>query len=237
MNPWMGSPVGAAFRTPSTRAMGTSTWGYRMPLVIANRSGEEYRYRMLETVREYGQGLLVRTGELDTAFRRMVVWIVELVSRLEHDMRTPRQDAAIRAVLPERATARAAYECALGAGEQLTALRILSAVPLMPTAQRYAELQRLRRQVPGIPEAVLAQVRLTLGNLAFEIGNARESIEHATAAAEAFTTLGDVRLRAWTRYIEAMALWTAEGERREVASIFDEGLAVFDELDDDFGLA
>jgi hypothetical protein len=165
------------------------------------------------------------------------VWIVELVSRLEHDMRTPRQDAAIRAVLPERATARAAYEWALGAGEQLTALRILSAVPLMPTAQRYDELQRLRRQVPGIPEAVLAQVRLTLGNLAFEIGNARESIEHATAAAEAFTTLGDVRLRAWTRYIEAMALWTAEGERREVASIFDEGLAVFDELDDDFGLA
>jgi predicted ATPase/DNA-binding CsgD family transcriptional regulator len=206
-------------------------------LVVADRSGKEYRYRMLETIRQYGHGLLVRTGELDAACRRVVVWVVGLVSRLEHDMRTPRQDATIRAVLPERATARAAYEWALGADERLTALRILSAVPLMPTAQRYAELTRLRRQVPGVPEAVLGQVLLTLGNLAFEMGRAQECIEHVTGAAQVFTTLGDVRLRAWARYFEALALWTAEGQRGQVASILDESLAAFDELHDDFGLA
>ena len=58
-------------------------------LVIANRSGDEYRYQMLETIREYGHGLLVRTGEIDAARRRIVAWVVGLVARLEHDMRTP----------------------------------------------------------------------------------------------------------------------------------------------------
>jgi predicted ATPase/DNA-binding CsgD family transcriptional regulator len=206
-------------------------------LVVANRSGEEYRYRMLETIREYGHCLLSGADELDTACRRMAVWVVGLVSRLEHDMRTPRQDAAIRAVLPERATARAAYEWALEAGEQLTALRILSAVPLMPTAQRYSELQRLRRQVPDIPEAVSAQVLLTLANLAFEIGHAQECIEHATAAARAFTALNDIRLRAWARALEALGRWTAEEPTGHFAPIFDENLAVFDEQHDEFGLA
>jgi predicted ATPase len=69
-------------------------------LVIANRSGDEYRYQMLETIREYGHGLLVRTGEIDAARRRIVAWVVGLVARLEHDMRTPRQDAAIEPCSP-----------------------------------------------------------------------------------------------------------------------------------------
>jgi predicted ATPase/DNA-binding CsgD family transcriptional regulator len=206
-------------------------------LVIADRSGDEYRYHMLEIVRDYGYGLLVRTGEVDAAYRRMVVWVVELVARLEHDMRTPRQDAAIRAVLPERATARAAYEWALRAGEQLTALRILSAVPLMPTAPRYAELQRLRSEVPDVPEAVLAQVLVTLGNLAFETGRVEECVEFMAAAAQAFAAMGDVRLQAWTRYFEAMARWAIDAQGTRVASMLDEVLAVFDELDDEFGLA
>ncbi len=206
-------------------------------LVIANRSGDDYRYRMLETIREYGRGVLVRTGELDGACRRMVVWILGLVARLERDMRTPRQDAAIRSVLPERATARAAYEWALRADERLTALRILSAVPLMPTAQRYAQLQELRHEVPEVPEKVLAQVLLTLANLAFEAGRAEESVELTTTAAQAFAALGDDRLRAWARYFESMTRWTIDEQRTPVAAILDEALAVFDELQDDFGLA
>jgi predicted ATPase/DNA-binding CsgD family transcriptional regulator len=206
-------------------------------LVIANRSGDEYRYRMLETVREYGGGLLVRAGEHDAACRRMVVWVVGLVARLERDMRTARQDAAIMSVLPERATARAAYDWALQSGEELTALRILSAVPLMPTAQRYAELQRLRDRVPDIPKPITAQLLLTLANLAGEVGRTDEGIELAVGAAAAFATLGADRLRAWARYFEAMMRWTAEAERLQVASILDESLEVFDQLQDDFGLA
>lgn len=206
-------------------------------LVVANRTGDEYRYRMLETIRDYGHGALVRAAERDVTYRRMLDWMLGLVARLERDMRTPRQDDAIRAVAPEHATARAAYEWALQAGEPLTALRILSAVPLMSTAPRYAELRRLRRQVAHVPAPVLAQVLLTLANLAGEVGQPDEGVEHAVAAAATFASLGDVRLRAWARYFEAMLRWSVEDQPTLVAAILGETLAVFEELQDDLGRA
>ena len=107
----------------------------------------------------------------------------------------------------------------------------------MPTAQRYAELERLRHEVPDVPERVLGQVRLTSANLAFEIGRTEEGLEHASAAATIFTSLGDRRLCAWARYFEAMGRWTFDSEREQVASVLDEALSAFDELQDDFGLA
>lgn len=74
-------------------------------LVVANRAGREYRYRLLESVREYGRGLLAERHEADQANGAMLGWVLGLVAQLEQDMRTPRQDEAIGAIQPELTTA------------------------------------------------------------------------------------------------------------------------------------
>jgi len=206
-------------------------------LVTTVRSGPQYRYRLLGSLRDYGRIRLAERGEVDLASRAMRDWVMALVADLERDMRTPRQDDALRAVLPELATARAAYEWTLQQGDPLTALRMLSAVPLMPTGQRFAELGRLLAAIPDAPPALVAQGQLTLANLAGEVGDAEVGVEQAAAAASAFDELGDRRLGAWARYFGAMVAWTGGEERAEVATGLRAALATFEALDDQLGLA
>ena len=206
-------------------------------LVTTVRSGPQYRYRLLGSLRDYGRIRLAERGEVDLASGAMRDWVMALVADLERDMRTPRQDDALRAVLPELATARAAYEWTLQQGDPLTALRMLSAVPLMPTGQRFAELGRLLAAIPDAPPALVAQGQLTLANLAGEVGDAEVGVEQAAAAASAFDELGDRRLGAWARYFGAMVAWTGGEERAEVATGLRAALAMFEALDDQLGLA
>src|SRR5262249_22114173 len=70
-------------------------------LVLAVPSNA-YRYAMLETIRQYGRERLVEANESQVAHAQLTAWIMELTSALERDMRTARQDASIRAVIPER---------------------------------------------------------------------------------------------------------------------------------------
>jgi non-specific serine/threonine protein kinase len=206
-------------------------------LVVANRAGREYRYRLLESIREYGRRLLAERGEVERANTAMLGWVLGLVAQLERDMRTPRQDKAITAVQPELATARAAYEWALETTHVLTALRILSTVPIMPTGQRFAQLERLRHTAEDAPRPLRAHVDLTLANLAGEAGEADAGISHAVAAAEAFDALGDPRLNAWARYFEAMLRWSATDDTAVVSRLITAALGAFDTLGDELGLA
>ena len=86
-------------------------------LVTTVRSGPRCRYRLLGSLRDYGRIRLAERGEVDLASGAMRDWVMALVADLERDMRTPRQDDALRAVLPELATARAAYEWTLQQGD------------------------------------------------------------------------------------------------------------------------
>src|SRR5262249_7448573 len=108
-------------------------------LVLAQPS-TTFRYGMLETIRQYGRDRLVEANESEEAPARLTAWIMTLTSTLERDMRSARQDSAIRAVLPERANARAALQWALDNGDLTTAVRVTSAIPLMITSRRCALL-------------------------------------------------------------------------------------------------
>ena len=85
-------------------------------LLVPIPSGAAYRYRMLETVRQYAHDRLVDAGERDEADGALLDWVLTAVSDLDRDMRTARQDAAIVAVLPERANANAAIDWAVERG-------------------------------------------------------------------------------------------------------------------------
>jgi predicted ATPase/class 3 adenylate cyclase len=199
--------------------------------------GEGYRYQFLETIRQYGRERLLEHDESVDTHAQLVDWILALTSRLEREMRTARQDAALRAVLPERANARAALEWSIERDDSLAALRILSAIPLMVTSQRRALLQDLLDRTPGVPDATRAQVLLTLANLALEQGDPDDMAEFTQEAAMLFDQLGDQRLSAWARYFEVFAMWADPAARSRANELAQRAMNTFQELGDDFGLA
>jgi predicted ATPase/class 3 adenylate cyclase len=205
-------------------------------LVVAVPGDDGYRYQLLETLRQYGDRRLQEHDELSSANAALLAWVLTLVDVLERDMRTPRQDAAIRAVLPERANARAAVAHALAARDLLSALRIVSAVPLSFTNQRREQLEQLLAECPDVPPKVRAQALLTLSNLTMEHGDMAASIVAAQESAALFTEVGDRRLAAWARYFEVFGRW-GQPDTATLTMLIQQSLGAFRELDDPFGLA
>ena len=66
-------------------------------LVTADRDGGATRYRLLETLRDYGLDRLAERGELDAAHARHARWAADLVARAAHGLRgTDEADWAAR---------------------------------------------------------------------------------------------------------------------------------------------
>ena len=63
-----------------------------------------YRYRLLETLRQYGQDRLVESGEAVAWRNRLLDWAMHVVCDVEDALRTSAQDAAIARATPEQAT-------------------------------------------------------------------------------------------------------------------------------------
>ena len=97
-------------------------------LVTTVISGDTYRYRLLETLREYALARLVERGEVDRWNDCLLEWAMTRVEYVEESLRRPAQDAALQSVRADAATLRAAMNWADTRGDQLAALRIASAV-------------------------------------------------------------------------------------------------------------
>ncbi len=93
-------------------------------------------YRMLGTLRAYGRRRLEEADALDEAERRFTNWAVGVTAGLERDMRTARQDAALRDVIVHRGNLRFAHELLLEAGHVVDALRIVTSAPIDIPAER-----------------------------------------------------------------------------------------------------
>jgi predicted ATPase/class 3 adenylate cyclase len=206
-------------------------------LVLKLPHGTGSRYQMLETIRQYARDRLVEQDESDHAHRQLLAWVLTLTVQLETDMRTARQDAAIRAVLPERSNARTALEWAVENDDLLSGLRIASAIPLMITSKRRELLEHLLDRTRPLPDARRAQALLTLGNLSMEQGHLDASAAFIREAAELFEALGDRRHAAWAHYFEIFAFWGDPECRDRGHELANQMIDAFREFDDDFGLA
>jgi non-specific serine/threonine protein kinase len=79
-------------------------------LVIAETHGGEARYRLLETVRQYGTEKLQSAGEAAEVRRRHRDWFVALAERAEPELRALRQRTWLDRLEMEHNNLRAAYE-------------------------------------------------------------------------------------------------------------------------------
>ncbi|RZS90133.1 putative ATPase [Motilibacter rhizosphaerae] len=116
-------------------------------------AGADGRYRMLETVREYARERLREAGEEEEVRLRHARAYLELVERVEPDLRTAGQSAAISLLRAERAEVGAAIEAFVAAGDVDGALRTGAGlcwywVLLGSHAEAAVELARLH-DLPG----------------------------------------------------------------------------------------
>jgi predicted ATPase/class 3 adenylate cyclase len=109
------------------RVMGVLTDLVARSLVVAERAGSETRYRLLETIREYGEDRLAEYGETDTVRRRHAEYYEQLVRTLDQRIRGPEQPEALRLLGDEDDNLQGAMAYAVDSNDVDLALRLLSA--------------------------------------------------------------------------------------------------------------
>nr|MDQ5827315.1 LuxR C-terminal-related transcriptional regulator [Chloroflexota bacterium] len=88
-----------------------------MVVVVEATEGLGLRYGMLEPVRQYGQELLVGSGEADSVRRRHAFWYFDLAKEVEPWLRGARQEVWLEHLEREYSNLRAALEWTLESGE------------------------------------------------------------------------------------------------------------------------
>jgi predicted ATPase/class 3 adenylate cyclase len=195
------------------------------------------RFHMLETLRQYGRDRLEEHGELELRRDAMLRWAMCLVDRAEGDLSTPAMDAAMAAVMPERANVRSAMEWAIEQGELTAALRLVTVVPLDLTGRRRALMAELiERGGSEHPAAVVARAQQTLSDLSFEQGDWAAAASAGLAAWGAYEALGDRRRAVWAKHDYCTACWGA-GDLATADRLLPEVLAEFRDLGDEYGIA
>ena len=91
-------------------------------------SGRSVRYRMLETVREFGRLQLVRAGEEVAARDAQLEWACTFALRVGDDLWSPRQVEAVREVAVEENNLADALREALGLPAPWSVVRLLTAL-------------------------------------------------------------------------------------------------------------
>ena len=100
-------------------------------VVFAIDDGGEPRYRMLETLREFGLEQLTESGEEDDIRRRHIAWCLSLASGVEETVATPRFPALLDQLDRERFNLREALGWSLRTGNEIEhSLLICGNLPL-----------------------------------------------------------------------------------------------------------
>lgn len=107
-------------------------------LVVAQRGGPETRYRLLETIREYGDERLAETGETETLRGEHAEYFCQLELDLFDELYGPRQIEASRRLAVEHENLLAATNHAVDSGNVDLASRLVcNARPLQDTPGGY----------------------------------------------------------------------------------------------------
>jgi non-specific serine/threonine protein kinase len=206
-------------------------------ILIRQEHGTVARYRLLDTMREYGQERLRETGEYTTARRRHRDWCGDLVSRFDADWIGPRQADWLARLRREHPNLRVALEfCVSEPGEAAAGLRMATALHPSWTRGRLSEgrqwLDRAstRQTVPATPGQAKALYYAGMlagfqgdipaasalaeeaGELAEQSGDATSRALATHAAASVAVFCGDDLPRAAAGYEEVLDVYRAEND-------------------------
>ena len=211
-------------------------------LQLDPKAGDEPRFRMLETIREYALERLAQSGETDVTRRRHAHFYCALAERAEAGLRSPHQQEWLTRLDAEYNNLRAALAWCAASGEADLGLRMASELWRFLQIRGYLtegrqQLERLLALTdPSYPNPIHAAAQSCLGMLAFFQGDyqpARALFEQALTAQRQFT---DRRAIGFSTY--GLALVTqAEGDYRTARALSQESRAAFQDTRDVWGMA
>ena len=193
-------------------------------------SGDDPRFGMLETVREYALEQLETSGEADAVRRRHAIYFVDLAETAEPELYGSAQVAWLERLEHDHANLRAVLEWGLSAGVLDTALRLASALRLFWYVHGYHRegcdwLGELLEH-PGGRAPTLARARAlnAAGYLQSTRGDYIQARLHLADALAIGHASGDAACVAFAlRYLGMVA--NAEGDARSARAYLEESLA------------
>jgi predicted ATPase/class 3 adenylate cyclase len=206
-------------------------------LVMMEIQGEEARYRLLETVRQYARDRLAEPEETDAVRRRHRDWYLRFAEQAEREIRRPEQVMWLERLHTEHDNLRAALEWSRADEDGAEAgIRLVGA--LVGFWLRHGHWSEARGWIEGalarrsrVPPSVLPKALHGATNLAWRRGDynlAKTLGEEGLALCDEF---GDKENRAWLLHdLGIVALRQADHKR--ATALFERSLSLGHELGD-----
>lgn len=178
-------------------------------IVTRDRHSDDTRFRLLETVREYGRARLAERGELVEIQHRHAEWFAQLASRVRVDQISARQQQWAMRLDRELPNLRAALDFGLADPERAgTALHIAGCLHLFWISRGLlAEGRHWLEQglaAHADPSLTRAQALFSAAALAGFQGDAESAAVHAAASRSLADVLDDVEGGAYAASVEGM---------------------------------
>jgi len=208
-------------------------------LVIANTEDGAARYRLLETVKEYGRERLREAGEETVIRRRHLEQYLTLAEQAEPELRGHQQSDWLDTLDREHDNLRAALDVSL-IGDADTALRLAGTLLwFWDTRGHFSEGRDWFRRVLSVPGESTPRMRahalIAAGHLAWhqsEYAQAEALIEEGLAL---FTEHDDAAGIANALWFLGLVLFE-RGDQARAVEIYERGLALYRELGDRRGV-
>jgi non-specific serine/threonine protein kinase len=182
-------------------------------LVVADETDSgRTRYRLLETLRQFGRDRLFAGGDADSVRARHLSWAVAIAERMppQNTTRHPPEIAA------EVDNLRAAFEWACETRAYEAGLRLISSAGwILSLAEKRRALKQLLPFVDKAPLDVQGRVLFVAGSLAFMMGDWQWGVETLDAGARISARSGDVKHEALSLAYGAPCDWALD--HREAA--------------------
>ena len=140
-------------------------------LLVADTCGAQARYRLLETIRQYGTDRLLESGEAEILRDRHAAWCVRLAEQAEPELTSSGQAAWLERLDAEHANLRVALEWSVASGSVEQVLRLGGALTLFwlirgHLSEGRAWLEQALAASPDAPPVLRAKALWGLGLLA-----------------------------------------------------------------------
>jgi non-specific serine/threonine protein kinase len=199
-------------------------------LVLAERNpGEQVRYRMLETIREYSKEKLIDSGEEVAIRNRHLEYFVMFAEQAEPQLFKPDQVSWLNKLEAEHENLRAAAAWSLESKKSTSALRLVGALSwFWSTRGHYREARELSSQILSSPitmerTSARAKALSIAGLVQWVLGSKADVRPLLEEALEIATEIGDHSNIAWSRVFLGTAIST-HGDYREGLSLIEQGL-------------
>jgi len=218
-------------------------------LVTMDEEGDEPRYRLLETIRQYARDKLLESGEAAEMRNRHLDYHVQLTENAETQLYGERALHWVNRLEAEYDNLRAAIEWDMD-NNVMAVLRMAGALPIFWFRRGYESegikwiheaLERVKQlpEVEGEAErerlAIIAKSWQSVSFMAFSQGNMPMASAAAATCAGYARQLGDKRLLATVLSFEAASMMMS-GRFQNVDAIMDEVLGIVNESDDQYAI-